>query len=293
MSDLEVLHRGRVAVLTLNRPDRHNAFGGRLFADLLEAAEEADQNGEVGALVTTGAGNTYGVGADLSELSALAGRGPIDLGELGVDGIGGQKGLPAQSPAQKSVDHLGIGRWSLRFRELGLPTVAAINGAAAGGAMGLAMLHDVRIASDTAKFATGWVHIGLGPEMGVSWLLSRLLGETRAFDLLTRTEPVEAAEALELGLVEAVVRPKDLIEASIARAQALAALPASAFRATKRVLHSASESTFGDQLEREWMAQRLLFSGNESRELLADALSSLAHRAGDRRAHSPIVATDV
>ncbi|WAJ45347.1 enoyl-CoA hydratase/isomerase family protein [Mycobacterium sp. Aquia_216] len=293
MSDLEVLRRGSVAVLRLNRPERHNAFGGRLFADLLEAAEAADQNDEVRSLVTTGAGDTYGVGADLSELKDLAGRGPIDLGELGVDGIGGEKGLPAQSAAQKSVDHLGIGRWSLRFRELGLPTVAAINGAAAGGAMGLALLHDVRIASTTAKFATGWIRIGLGPEMGVSWLLPRLLGEARAFDLLTRTQPVEAEEALELGLVEAVVQPRDLIEAATARAAAFATLPAGACRATKRILHSASESTFGDQLEREWMAQRLLFSSNESRKLLVDALSSDAHRAAVGNPSHPSRATDV
>jgi 2-(1,2-epoxy-1,2-dihydrophenyl)acetyl-CoA isomerase len=289
MTDVHVVRRGSVAVLTLNRPDRHNAFGGRLFADLLEAAETADQNDEVRALVTTGAGTTYGVGADLSELNALAGGGPIDLGELGVNGIGGEKGLPPQSATQKSVDHLGIGRWSLRFRELGLPTVAAVNGAAAGGAMGLALLHDVRIASTTAKFATGWIRIGLGPEMGVSWLLPRLLGEARAFDLLTRTRPVEAEEALELGLVEAVVQPRELTEAAIARAKSLAALPAGALSATKRVLHSASESTFGDQLEREWMAQRLLFSGNESRELLVNALASLAHRTGGQEANAPTV----
>lgn len=283
MGDVEVTRRGAVAVLTLNRPDRDNAFGGTLFADLLETAEAADAAGEVGALVTTGAGTTYGVGADLSELEPLARRGPIDLGELGVDGIGGRKGLPAQSAAQKQVEHLGIGRWSLRFRDLGLPTVAAINGAAAGGGLALALLHDVRIASTAARFAAGWISLGLGPEMGASWLLPRLVGEARAFDLMTRTKPVDADEALALGLVEAVVAPGDLAEAAMLRAEALAALPAGAVRATKRALHSATDCSFTDQLEREWMAQRLLFSGAESRQLLTDALIALARRDRERR----------
>jgi 2-(1,2-epoxy-1,2-dihydrophenyl)acetyl-CoA isomerase len=279
MSDVEVDRDGRVVILTLNRPHRHNAFGGTLFADLLEAAEAADRTDDVGALVTTGAGKTYGVGADLSDLKVLAGQGPIDLGALGVDGIGGSKGLPPQSAVQKQVDHLGIGRWCMRFRDLGLPTVAAINGPAAGGGLGLALLHDVRIASSSAKFATGWISIGLGPEMGVSWLLPRLLGEARAFDLLTRTEPVDADEALALGLVEDVVQPSDVLEATVARAASLAKLPPGGMRATKRALHAAAHSNFADQLEREWMAQRLLFSGEESRRLFAEKLGSLTHRA--------------
>lgn len=277
-SEVEIGRRGEVSVLRFARAERHNSIGGRLFAEILTAAEDADADEAIGALVTTGAGPTYCVGADLAELEQLADAGTVDLGAIGVDGIGGHKGLPHQSAAQKQSDHLGIGRWALRFRELGIPTVAAINGAAAGGGLGLALLHDVRIASATARFTAGFVSVGLGPELGMSGLLVRILGEARAFSLLTRTEPVDAHEALALGLVEAVVGPDELVEAAVDRASALAALPSAAVRATKRLVHAASASALTDQLEREWMAQRALFASDETRRLLAESLKALQRR---------------
>jgi enoyl-CoA hydratase/carnithine racemase len=275
MSDVLVERRGNVELITLNRPERKNAVGGSLFRDLLDAAEAADVESEVGAIVTTGAGRAYCVGADLAELDTVAQAGPVDLGVLGVDGLGGEKGLPEQSPAQVQADHLGIGRWSMRFFGIGVPTVAAINGPAAGGGLAVALLHDVRIASREAKLAPALIRLGLAPEMGMTWLVPRMLGTSRAFDVLTRTAPIEADEALSIGLLDAVVEPSELLDAAIARAQALASLPAGAVRATKRLVQQAPASTFEAQLEREWMTQRQLFASAETTALIDDALKRL------------------
>lgn len=279
MNDVLVERRGAVEVVTLNRPERANAVAGSLFRDILEAVEAADGVPDVGAIVTTGTGRAYCAGADLAELDALAGDGPIDLGVLGVDGIGGSKGLPKQSSAQVQADHLGIGRWSARFFRVGVPTVAAMNGPAAGGGLALALLHDVRIASRNARLAPALVALGLAPEMGLSWLLPRMLGMSRAFDVLTRTNPIEADEALTLGLVDFVVEPDELLDAAVARAEALARLPRGAVRATKRLVQQAPESSFDAQLEREWMTQRQLFASAETTAVIRKALDRVRRRA--------------
>src|SRR5271168_3853776 len=132
MADVRCARQGRVAILTLNRPGPANTVAGTLFSDLLGLLEECDSAEQVGAIVTTGAGRTYCVGADAAELDALLDHSPIKLGDIGVDGLGGPKGLAPQSPSQMQADHLGIGRWVRRVLDIGLPMVAAINGAAAG-----------------------------------------------------------------------------------------------------------------------------------------------------------------
>jgi len=258
--DVSVARTGRVAVLTLDRPSRANSVGGTLFADLLSRLEQADADDAVGAVVTTGAGRTYCVGADAAELDTLLGDRPIELGDLGIDGIGGHKGLPPLSPTQVRADHLGIGRWVQRVIDVGTPTVAAVNGPAAGGGFALTLLHDIRIASTTARFHAAMPNLGLAPEMGMSWLLPRLIGAGRAFDVMTRTGPIDADEALALGLVTAIVEPDKLVAAAVARAEALAGLPAQGVRAAKRLLRAAWSSSMDEQLEREWSVQRRLFA---------------------------------
>jgi 2-(1,2-epoxy-1,2-dihydrophenyl)acetyl-CoA isomerase len=274
MSDVRSERHGPVVVITFDRPANANSVGGALFADLLAALEEADRDERVGAIVTTGAGRTYCVGADASELGTALDRGPIQLGDIGVDGLGGRKGLSPQSRSQIQADHLGIGRWVLRVLDIGAPMVAAVNGPAAGGGFALALLHDVRIAATTARFHAAMPIIGLAPEMGMSWLLPRVLGSGRAFDVLTRTSPVEAPEALSLGLVTQLVAADGLMDAALARATALASLPPQSARAAKRLLRAAWSSSIGEQLEREWMVQRQLFAHADT----TDALRRMADR---------------
>jgi enoyl-CoA hydratase/carnithine racemase len=259
-ADVIVERRGAATLLRLNRPHRSNAVGGALFGDLLRAAEAADADQDVRAIVTIGEGRTYCVGADRGVLADVAEGERIDLAALGMTGMGGDVGLPPQSSTQRRADAIGIGRWSTRFLGLGLPTIAALNGGAAGGGLAVALLHDIRIAARTARITPGHAALGLAPEMGLSWILPRLLGTGRAFDLLTRRTPVEADEALTLGLVEQVVEPTELLDAALARAESLAALPPLAVRAAKRLTQRSWEGTLEDQLEREWAAQVQLFA---------------------------------
>lgn len=208
-----------------------------LMRDLLSAVEAADHDDAVRAVVTTGAGSAYCVGADVTALGNLDPDGKVNLLDRGFQGeLGGDWGMPELSPAQKRSDTLGFGRWVTRFLDVGTPTIAAINGGIAGGGLSLALLRDIRIASTTAKFSPAFVALGVSPEMGLSWLLPRIVSVPKAFDLLTRTRPVSAAEALEIGLVEAVVEPGDLHDAALERAARLGELPPVSVRMVKRLL---------------------------------------------------------
>ncbi|MGQ4600629.1 enoyl-CoA hydratase-related protein [Nocardia sp. R6R-6] len=255
-------------VLTLDRPDRHNAIGGELLALLLEYAEHADGDGATRSIITTGAGRVYCAGGDLQSLRRGGEGSVIDLGELGTEALGGRTGIDRSSGGQIRDDHLGVGRWALRFSSIGVPTIAAINGAAAGGGFAVAMLHDIRIMASTAKFAPNFQRIGVAPEFGLTWVLPRIVGATRAYEILTRTTSIGAEEALELGLVQQVVEPQELMEAAHTRAEALHGGADQTLRAVKRLLLASSSSSFADQLEREWAAQNKLFLAPSTQRLL-------------------------
>ncbi len=262
--DVLVERHNTTIVARLNRPQHGNSVQGTLMRDLLDAFETADGDDSVRAIVTIGEGSTYCVGADRDVLGRVTSEGGIDFQELGYQGdLGGDWGMPALSAVQRRSDTLGFGRWVTRILDVSTPTIAAINGGTAGGGLALALLHDIRIASRTAKFAPVFVALGVSPELGVSWLLPRIVGWPKAFDLLTRVRPIDADEALEIGLVEAVVEPHELLDAALARAAHFARLPKVSVRMVKRLLRQSTESTLQTQLEREWHNQTNLFSSPE------------------------------
>lgn len=274
--DVLVERHGSTVMVKLNRPDRGNSVQGTLMRDLLTAVEAADHDDDIRAVVTTGEGATYCVGADVATLRELGSDGAVDLLGHSYQGrLGGDWGMPELSPAQKHSDTLGFGRWVTRFLDVGTPTIAAINGGVAGGGLSLALLHDIRIATTTSKFWPVFVPLGASPEMGLSWLLPRIVGLPRAFDLLTRTRPITAAEALDLGLVEAVVEPGELHEAALERAKHFAELPPVSVRMVKRLLRQSTESTLQDQLEREWHNQTRLFGLTETGSTIKTYLERL------------------
>jgi enoyl-CoA hydratase/carnithine racemase len=253
--DVLTSRAGSTGIIEISRPHRANAIGGTLMKDVLHTAEAMCADDGIGAILTTGAGSTFCVGADLVELGEKGLDGPIDLMVVGVDGIGGAKGLDPLPPAQ---DTLGVGRWTQRFLAIGKPTVAAINGGAAGGGLAIALLHDVRIAARGARMSFSWSLLGLAPEMGISWLLPHLFGAARAFELLSRTSKIDADEALELGLVQQVVEPDELREAALAEAERLAQIPAGSYAEMKALLRSSGQPLEA-QLADEWAAQTRRF----------------------------------
>ena len=266
MPDVVVERHGAVLLLRLNRPEQRNAIGGTLFRDLLAAVNEARDDDGVHVVVTTGAGSTYCVGADLSHLQHAQDYEPYELLTGGLempDGtvLGGETGLRPLSPGGRRTDFQGAGsRWTAEFWALEKPTIAAINGSAGGGGLAIALLHDFRIAAVNAKLATSFLQLGVGPELGMSYLLPRMVGWSVASDLLLRGRTLTAEEAADLGLVNEVAPADKVLDQAMSLAEELAARPSIAQQLTKRELRRAMTSTFSEQLELEYRTQLSLFA---------------------------------
>jgi enoyl-CoA hydratase/carnithine racemase len=281
VADVLVERHGTALLARLNRPQHRNSIQGTIMRDLLQAAEEADSDDTVRAFVTIGEGPTYCVGADRDVLLGEGREGAaIDFARYSYQGqLGGDWGMAPLSVEQKRADTTGWTPWVRRFLDIGTPTIAALNGGAAGGGFSLALLHDIRIASRTMKLAPNFTLLGASTELGVSWLLPRIVGYSKAFDLLTRSRPIEADEALELGLVESVVDPHELLDAALARAAGFSHLSSVAVRMVKRLLRQAMDTTLDDHLEREWNAQVRLLGDPQVLEHLRHVIGQLSQRS--------------
>ena len=228
MAEIEVSRDGAVQTITLNRPDKLNAFTRTLHEEL-QAALEVARDSEVRAVVITGAGRGFSAGQD-----------------LGAFGEGGD--IAAMLRATYHVNVLAI-------RSLEKPVIAAVNGVCAGAGLSLACACDIRLASDAAFFVPGFVGIGLVPDSGGTYFLQRLLGTARAFEWMTSNRRLTAAEAHAWGLVSDVVEADSFPDRVAERAAELAAGPTRAIALTKRLYDEAATSTLEEQLEREAEAQ--------------------------------------
>jgi len=188
--------RGAVLILTLNRPDRLNAWNDALEARYFALLEEADADPEVRAIVVTGAGRGFCAGADMDDLQAV-----------------GNGDEPPVTPRARPRS------FPLTVRK---PMIAAINGAAAGLGLVEALYCDIRFAAPKAKLTTAFARRGLIAEYGIAWILPRLIGPSRAFDLLLSGRVVLAQDAVTFGLVDRIVEPEQLLAASVAFAEELA-----------------------------------------------------------------------
>ncbi|TNF83731.1 MAG: enoyl-CoA hydratase [Gammaproteobacteria bacterium] len=202
----ELLVEDGIGLITLNRPQRMNAWTGRMHTEYRWCLEQLDENPEVGAIVVTGKGRGFCVGGDAEALTGHAKKGGYDPGtpkELAMPGFG--------------VDERFDASFAYQFG-LGKPLLAAMNGPAAGVGLALACFADLRFAAAGAKFTTAHGKLNLPAEYGLSWLLPRMLGLTRANELLLSSRAFTAEEALEMGLVNEVL-PADEV---LARTQAYA-----------------------------------------------------------------------
>lgn len=200
----------RVATITLNRPERLNAWTGRMHTEYRWAVAAAQDDQDVRVVVVTGAGRGFCAGADARALQGHAERGGYDPGtpgDLATPGYGVHAGLD------------GDFRFHLGLRT---PVIAAINGPAAGVGLVLACYCDVRFAAAGAKLTTAHGRLNLPPEYGLSWLLPRIVGLGRANDLLLTSRIVLAEEALEMGLVNRVVPADEVLGAATEYARSLA-----------------------------------------------------------------------
>jgi 2-(1,2-epoxy-1,2-dihydrophenyl)acetyl-CoA isomerase len=243
MADVEVTREGGVLTITLNRPDVLNALNASVHG-ALQAALERAQDPSVRAVVITGAGRGFCVGQDLQEFSSGAGDVADNL---------------------RRNYHRNV----LAIRALQKPVIAAVNGAAAGAGLSLALACDARIAADSASFVPAFIKIGLVPDSGGTWLARRLLGAARAFEWLTTGRRLSAEEARDWGLVSEVVAADHLAERAQEVAQLFAAMPTRAVWQTKRLLDAAETTTFAQQLELEAVTQSELTQTPDFREGVA------------------------
>ena len=223
--------QGAVAVLTLNRPQTLNSFSRQMHHDLWAALDRAEADLSVRALVITGAGRGFCAGADLSEFDFSPGpnrRERADPGPL-ID--------QAFNPTAR------------RLLALRMPTVAAVNGVAAGAGASLVMTCDMAIAAPQASFIQSFSKIGLVPDAGGSWLLVQKVGLARAMGLALTGDKLSAAQAHEWGMVWALA--DDPLAAALALAQRLAAMPTRALVATRHLLLGGINRTLDRQLDEE------------------------------------------
>jgi enoyl-CoA hydratase/carnithine racemase len=264
VSDVVAERHGAVLVCRLNRPTALNGLTGALLGEYLGLLADARTDEAVRVVVTTGEGDAFSAGADVSDLSgetANKGLNALLQERLGLTGT--------LSAADRAFDRLGIGRETLAIMNYDKPLIAAVNGAAAGGGFALAMLHDIRLASERATFTSAFVRIGLVAEMGLSYTLPRAVGLEAAMDVMYTGRSVNADEARELGLVRKVVAHEHLVSEAVAYAEQIAAQPPIAVQFAKRALVRSLDSVLLAQLELEWSYQVAAFDTDDAREGIA------------------------
>jgi len=240
---------GGVVTLTLNRPEKKNAINRLMWRELIEVFDEVADTANDRVLVITGAGDGFCSGADLTD------SGNSDELQGGV----------GASVRQMRV----VGRAALRLHELPKPTIAAVNGVAAGAGCNLALGCDLIVASDRARFTEIFSKRGLSIDFGGSWLLPRLVGLHKAKELVYLAEILDAAEAEGVGLVNRVVS-HDALDKHVAElAGRLAALPPIQLSVSKRLLNQSFSVTMAEALEFEDIAQALNFSSADTAEAMA------------------------
>jgi enoyl-CoA hydratase/carnithine racemase len=215
---------GRVAIITLNRPQVLNAFTPMMIDEWVRAIETAKLDPEVRAVVVTGAGRAFCSGVDVRSFRA---REPSD-GNLVVSG-------------RYWLQH-SVHRVPLALRTLDKPYIAAVNGPAAGAGMDMASMADLRIASETARFTMSYMNVGIVPGDGGCYYLPRIVGVARALDLIWTSRTMDAQEALRIGYVTQVVPPNQLMDAVMTYAKRLANGPQVAIELAKRLVYEGLET---------------------------------------------------
>ncbi len=223
---------GGIATLTLNRPERLNALGDTLRDDLHDAVTRAAEDSDVRVMILTGAGKGFCAGGDVKAMNENKERG-------------------ASRPLLEKVAP-GRDRTVLAFRDAPKPVIAAVNGAAAGAGMNLALACDIRLASAAAKFAQAFVKRGLHPDWGGTYFLPRVVGAAKACELI--------------GIVSAVHAPEALMPAARGLARKIADGPPVAIRLAKRAIYHSLECDLRQALEFETYAQNICFETQDARE---------------------------
>ncbi len=221
----------QVAVVTLNRPDKLNAISSELHEEIMQVCRQLGEDDGVRVVIWTGAGRGFCSGVDLT-----AAR---------------QQG--EHQPRSERIDEYGwVGRQAIEiYRNLNKPTIAAVNGVAAGAGMSLALACDMRVGSASSRFKTVFIERSLSPDSGMSFFLPRIVGASRAFDLVYTSRFVDADEAYRIGLLDRLVPAESLLDEAKELARQIAFWPPVAMQMSKRVMQRGMESDLEEQLKYE------------------------------------------
>jgi enoyl-CoA hydratase len=231
--------RGRVGIVTLNRPEAMNAFNATLTRELMDALDEFDKNEAVGAMVVTGNLKAFAAGADIKEM--------------------------ADKTVQQMYDSDFIAQFG-RIRTIRKPVIAAVSGWALGGGCEVAMSCDMIVASETAKFGQPEITIGVIPGAGGTQRLARAVGKAIAMEMILNNRTLLAEEALRFGLVNRVVAPEACLEEAIKLAQEVASRAPLAVYSGKKMINQAYERFLGDALFEEKKEFYGLFGSEDQKE---------------------------
>ena len=224
----------QIATVTLDRPEKLNALSRGLHDEMVQAANQLRADDDVRVLIITGAGRGFCSGADLTARPA-------------------ENGVSNNQAAR--LDEFGwVGAQALAFGAIDKPTIAAVNGVAAGAGMSLALACDIRVGSEKARFKTVFLERSLSPDAGMTWFLPRIIGYARASELILTSRFVESDEALEIGLLNRRVAHDELLSAARETAAQIAFWPPMAARAAKRVIQRNLNATLEEGLRNEIVA---------------------------------------
>jgi enoyl-CoA hydratase/carnithine racemase len=229
MSEPQMLYRtdGNVAILTINRPEAKNSFSPEMLTLWRQFLEEAKSDNQVRVIVVTGKGDTFCSGGDIREMAE---------GRL-------------RSWDMKKFLWEGVHRIIFALEDLDKPVIAAINGAAMGAGLDMAIMCDLRVCSDRAKLSESYILLGIVPGDGGAYFLPRLIGIGKALELLLTGDILSPREALEIGLVNRVVDHDRLMEETMTLAERIANKPPLAIRMVKRAVYQGQTSTLRSHLD--------------------------------------------
>jgi 2-(1,2-epoxy-1,2-dihydrophenyl)acetyl-CoA isomerase len=243
MSETNVLYeaRGAVALVTLNRPAQLNSFTRAMHEELWAAFDRIDKDKSIRAMVLTGAGRGFCAGADLAEFDFTPGPGLAERADPGP------------------IIEKAFNPTVRRLQALRVPTVAAVNGSAAGAGMSIAMGCDIALAASNASFTLAFSKIGLVPDAGGTWFLIKKLGLARAMGAAMLSDRIAPKDAKEWGMIwDVVPEGQDCVEAAMKLAQRLASMPTKALVETRRLLRAAASNELDRQLDLERDTQSAL-----------------------------------
>jgi enoyl-CoA hydratase/carnithine racemase len=242
---IQVAETEGILIITLNRPDKLNAFVGHMRRDLAEALEHAGSDRGVRVVVITGAGRAFCAGGDIAFMAELMQR----------------------RDAEEFSRILGAGRRViLAIRQMTKPVIASINGPASGAGCNLALACDLRVAANTATFSQSFAKVGLHPDWGGTYFLPRLVTPNKACEMFFLGESIDAAEAARLGIVNQVVAPEDLEAATLQLAERLRAAPPIALAAAKHAVYLSQGAELEEMLRYEIEAQLRCFESEDGHE---------------------------